>query len=94
MNTKMPNVVMIQSTWCRVKKGRIKVGDLQPVKDVKGGSGITGESKPFTGRIDTTGSQLIQKGRYRFRDTSKWNFLIGRLSALFRQRPTSSLASS
>ena len=89
INAKMPNVIIIQSTWRRVKKGRIKVGDLQPVKDVKGGSGITGESKPFTGRIDTTGSQLIQKGRYRFRDTSKWNFLIGRLSALFRQRPTS-----
>jgi hypothetical protein len=94
MNTKMPNVIIIQSTWHRVKKGRIKVRDLQPVKDVKGGSGITGESKPLTGRIDTTGIQLIQKGRYRFRDTSKWNFLIGRLSALFRQRPTSSLADS
>jgi hypothetical protein len=28
------------------------------------------------------------------RDTSKWNFLIGHLSAMFRRRPTSSPADS
>jgi len=38
MNTKIPNIEMIRSLWRRVKKG-IKVGDLQPVKDVKGGGG-------------------------------------------------------
>src|SRR5215469_6894299 len=90
VNTQRPHVVVIQSTWRRVKKERIKVGDLQPVKDVKGGGGITGESKRITGRIATTGSQLIQKGHYRFRDTSKWNFLIDRLSAMFRRRLSSS----
>ena len=83
INAKMPNVIIIQSTWRRVKKGRIKVGDLQPVKDVKGGGGVTGKSEPIIGRTDTTGSQLIRKGHFRVRDTSKWNFLIGRLSALF-----------
>jgi hypothetical protein len=90
MSTQRPNVIVIQSTWRRVKKERIKVGDLQPIKDVKGGGGITCESKPITGRTDTTGSHLIQKGHYRIRDTSKWNFLIDRLSAMFRRRLVSS----
>ena len=94
MNTQRPNVIVIQSTWRRVKKERIKVGDLQPVKDVKGGGGVPGESKRITGRIATTGSYLIQKGHYRFRDTSKWNFVVGRLSAMFRRRPTYSSATS
>jgi hypothetical protein len=94
VNIQRPNVIVIQSTWRRVKKERIKVGDLQPVKDVKGGGGVTGESKRITGRIATTGSHLIQKGHYRFRDTSKWNFVMGRLSAMFRRRPTSSSAGS
>ena len=94
VNIQRPNVIVIQSTWRRVKQERIKVGDLQPVKDVKGGGGVPGESKRITGRIATTGSYLIQKGHYRFRDTSKWNFVIGRLSAMFRRRPTSSSAGS
>jgi hypothetical protein len=94
VNTQRPNVIVIQSTWRRVKKERIKVGDLQPVKDVKGGGGVTGESKPITGRTDTEGSHLIQKGHYRVRDTSKWNFLIRRLSAIFRRRSTFSSAGS
>ena len=89
VNTQRPNVIVIQSTWRRVKKERIKVGDLQPVKDVKGGGGVTGESKRITGRIATTGSYLIRKGHYRVRDTSKWNFLIGHLSAMFKWRSTS-----
>ena len=89
VNTQRANVIVIQSTWRRVKKERIKVGDLQPVKDVKGGGGVTGQSKPITGRTDTTGSYLIRKGHYRVRDTSKWNFLIGHLSATFKWRPIS-----
>ena len=89
VNTQRRNVIVIQSTWRRVKKERIKVGDLQPVKDVKGGGGVTGQSKPITGRTDTTRSYLIRKGHYRVRDTSKWNFLIGHLSAMFKWRPTS-----
>jgi len=40
----------------RMKKGHIKVGDLQPQKDVKGGSGVTGNSKPITGGTGTIGS--------------------------------------
>jgi hypothetical protein len=31
-----------------MKKGHIKVRDLQPEKDVKGGGGVTGNSKPVT----------------------------------------------
>src|SRR5215469_9459509 len=94
VNTQRPHVVVIQSTCRRVKKERIKVDDLQPVKDIKGGGGITGESKRITGRIATTGIHLIQKGHYRFRNTSKWNLVIGRLSAMFRRCPTSSSAGS
>jgi hypothetical protein len=51
------NINVIRSVWRRVKKGHIKVRDLQPVKDVKGGGGVTGKSKPTTGSTDTTDSQ-------------------------------------
>jgi len=43
------NIKVMQSVWHRMKKGHIKVRDLQPVKDVKGGGGVTGNSKPITG---------------------------------------------
>jgi hypothetical protein len=52
MNTKIPNIKVIRSLWRRVKKG-IKVRDLKPIKDVKGGGGLTGESKPITGGTGT-----------------------------------------
>jgi hypothetical protein len=42
----------------RMKKGHVKVRDLQPQKDVKGGGGVTGNSKPITGGSKgTTGSR-------------------------------------
>jgi hypothetical protein len=41
------DIEVIRSAWrSRVKKD-IKVRDLKPVKDVKGGGGLTGESKPI-----------------------------------------------
>jgi hypothetical protein len=42
----------------RSKKGRIVrvYRDLEPVKEVKGGGGVTDKSKPTTGNIGTTGS--------------------------------------
>jgi len=46
---KDPNINLIQSVWRRMKKGHIKVRDLQPRKDVKGGGGVTGKSEPTTG---------------------------------------------
>ena len=52
METPDHNINVIRSVWARVKKP-IKVRDLLPVKDVKGGGGVTGKSKPITG---TTGS--------------------------------------
>ncbi len=54
METQPPNINVIRSVWRRAKKP-IKVLDLQPVKDVKGGGGVTGESKPSTGGTGTTG---------------------------------------
>ena len=36
------NVNVVRSVWRRMKKGHIKVRDLQPQKDVKGGSGVAG----------------------------------------------------
>jgi hypothetical protein len=42
--TKDANINVIQSVWRRVKKGHIKVRDLQPEKDVKGGGGVAGRS--------------------------------------------------
>jgi hypothetical protein len=67
MNTKIPNIEVIRSLWRRVKKDievirsawrlrvkkGIKVRDLKPIKDVKGGGGVTGESKPITSGIGT-----------------------------------------
>jgi hypothetical protein len=41
-----PNINVIRSVWRRTKKGHIKVRDLQPEKDVKGGGGVTGNSSP------------------------------------------------
>jgi hypothetical protein len=49
------NINVIRSAWRRMKKGHIKVRDLQPQKDVKGG-GVTGNSKPLTGGTGTIGS--------------------------------------
>jgi hypothetical protein len=46
---KDPNINVIRSVWRRVKKGHIKVPDLQPKEDVKGAGGVTGNSKPMTG---------------------------------------------
>jgi hypothetical protein len=53
------NINVIRSAWRRMKKGHIKVRDLQPQKDVKGGGDVTGNSKPITGGTggtSTTGS--------------------------------------
>jgi hypothetical protein len=56
METQPPNINVIRSVWARVKKP-IKIRDLVPVKDVKGGAGVAGKSKPITSDTDTTGSQ-------------------------------------
>jgi len=49
-------IYVIRSVWRRLKQGHIvKVGrDLQSVKDVKGGGGATGKSKPITSSTGTT----------------------------------------
>jgi hypothetical protein len=61
MESQRPKIHVIRSVWRRLKKekGRfVKVSrDLEPVKDVKGGSGVAGNSKPTTGSSDTAGSQ-------------------------------------
>jgi hypothetical protein len=49
------NMNVVRSVWRRMKKGHIKVRDLQPQKDVKGGGGVTGNSKPITGGRGSTG---------------------------------------
>jgi hypothetical protein len=46
MEEQTPNIHVVQSVWRRLKKAKLR--DLQPIKDVKGGSG-TGASKPTTG---------------------------------------------
>jgi hypothetical protein len=50
------NVNVIRSVWRRVKKGHIEIRDLDPKKDVKGGSGVTGKSKPVTAGTGSTGT--------------------------------------
>jgi hypothetical protein len=56
MEPQSQNIYVIQSVWRRLKKGHIKVRDLQPVKDVKGGGGVPSKSKPTTGRTGTAGT--------------------------------------
>src|SRR6266480_1028073 len=53
MESKSQNPNVIQSVWRRIKKD-IKVRDVQPVKDVKGGSGVTGNFTPITGGTGLT----------------------------------------
>jgi len=55
MDREIPNIEVIRSVWRRAKKP-IKVLDLTPVKDAKGGGGVAGESKTPTGGTDTTGT--------------------------------------
>jgi hypothetical protein len=51
------NIDVILSAWRMHKKRKnIKVRDLKPVKDVKGGGGVTGESKPTTGGTASAGT--------------------------------------
>ena len=60
METNPKNINVLQSVWRRIKKD-IKLRDLQPVKDVKGGGGVTGKSKPITDRTTTTGTTAHPK---------------------------------
>jgi hypothetical protein len=60
MESKPKNINVIRSVWRRIKKD-IKLSDLQPVKDVKGGGGVTGISKPITGGTGTTGTAAHPK---------------------------------
>ena len=56
MKSQDPNINVVQSVWRRLKKD-IKeaiIRDLKPVKDVKGGGGVKGESKSTTGGTGTT----------------------------------------
>jgi len=51
MKRQIPNIDIVRSAWRRVKKD-IKeaiIRDLSPVKDVKGGRRIAGESKATRG---------------------------------------------
>jgi hypothetical protein len=58
MKPQIPSINVVRSAWRRVKK-EIKdaiIRDLKPVKDLKGGGGVEGKSKPTTGDTGTTGT--------------------------------------
>ena len=58
MKAQIPNINVVRSAWRRIKKD-IKdaiIRDLAPIKDVKGGGGVAGKSKPTTGDTGTTGT--------------------------------------
>ena len=59
MENKSQNLNVIQSVWRRIRKEMNR--DLQPIKDVKGGSGITGKSKPITRGTAPTGTTAYPK---------------------------------
>ncbi len=54
MNRQDPNIHVVESVWRRLKKNLKDaiIRDLKPVKDVKGGGSVKGESKPTTGGTD------------------------------------------
>ncbi len=56
MNRQDPNIHVVESVWRRLKKNLKDaiIRDLKPVKDVKGGGSVKGESKPTTGGTGTT----------------------------------------
>ena len=51
MKARIPNINVVRSAWHRVKRDirDAIIRDLKPVKDVKGGAGIAGKSKPTAG---------------------------------------------
>ena len=55
MEEKTPNINVVHSVWRRLKKA--KISDLEPAKDVKGGGGVAGTSKPTTGGTGTAGNK-------------------------------------
>jgi hypothetical protein len=57
MQLQSGNIYVIQSVWRRLKKGHVKLRDLQPGEDVKGGGGVTDKSKPDTSGKCSTGSR-------------------------------------
>jgi hypothetical protein len=52
MNT---NINVIRSVWRRRGKKDVKIRDLTPLAEVKGGGGVKSESKPTTGGTGGTG---------------------------------------
>jgi hypothetical protein len=55
MEEQTPNINVVHSVWRRLKKAKIR--DLQPTKDVKGGGGVKGTSKPTKGGTGTAGNR-------------------------------------
>jgi len=53
MEGQTPNINVVHSVWRRLKKAKIR--DLQPLKDVKGGGGVTGKFEPTRRGTDATG---------------------------------------
>jgi hypothetical protein len=53
MEEQTPNINVVHSVWRRLKKAKIR--DLKPIKDVKGGGGITDKSQPTTSGAGATG---------------------------------------
>jgi hypothetical protein len=58
MEEQTPNINVVHAVWRRLKKAKIR--DLQPIKDVKGGRGVTSTSKPATGGIGSAGNKGIR----------------------------------
>jgi len=58
MEEQTPNINVVHSVWRRLKKAKLR--DLQPMKDVKGGGGVQGTSKPTTGGTGPAGSRGVR----------------------------------
>ena len=48
------NINVVRTVWRRTKKGNIKLRDLQPEKEVKGGGGVAGTMKTSSSIAEAT----------------------------------------
>jgi hypothetical protein len=74
MQDKDANINVIRTVWRRTKKGHIKVRDLQPEKDVKGGGSVAGVMGA-TGSIAEAPRQIPRNPPLSARETPRASWL-------------------
>ena len=63
MPDKDVNINVVRAVWRRTKKGHVKVRDLKPEKDVKGGGGFAGIIQTPLSRCETPRARRLHRLR-------------------------------